>query len=112
MVRDASTSTARYPNTDGTVLGETPVGIEIDRFRGAKRIESLAAYPLQYHPEAAEMRGQLMACGRKFASLMGIHHQQYEGKAFYMDDEGDIVRRHVKGRVMVDAIGFQENKTN
>ncbi|KAK0648838.1 P-loop containing nucleoside triphosphate hydrolase protein [Cercophora newfieldiana] len=39
---------ARYLNTDGTVLGETTVGIEIDHFRGAKRIESLLAYPLQY----------------------------------------------------------------
>ncbi|KAK0628680.1 P-loop containing nucleoside triphosphate hydrolase protein [Bombardia bombarda] len=103
---------ARYLGTDGTVLGETTVGIEIDYFRGAKRIESLSTYPLQFHPEAAEVRGQLIACGRKFASLMGIHHQQYKGKAFYIDDEGDIVRRQVKGRVMVDAIGFQENKPN
>jgi hypothetical protein len=103
---------ARYLDTDGTVLGETTVGIEIDHFRGAKRIERLSVYPLQYHPEAAEIRGQLIACGRKFASLMGIHHRQYEGKAFYIDDEGDIVRRNVRGRVMVDAIGFQENKPN
>lgn len=88
------------------------MGIEIDRFRGAKRIKTLSAYPLQYHPEATEVRGQLIACGRKLAFLIGIHHQQYKGKAFYIDDEGDIVRRHVKGRVMVDTIGFQENKPN
>ncbi|KAK3370958.1 P-loop containing nucleoside triphosphate hydrolase protein [Lasiosphaeria ovina] len=77
---------ARYLDTDGTVLGETPVGIEIDLFRGAKRIETLSGYPL----------GQLI----------------YEGKAFYIDDEGDTIRRYVKGRVIVDAIGFQENKPN
>ncbi|KAK3374292.1 hypothetical protein B0T24DRAFT_679653 [Lasiosphaeria ovina] len=96
---------ARYLNTDGTVLGETPVGIEIDHFRGAKRIESLSAYPLQYHPKAAEMRGQLIAYGHKFASLMGIHHQQYEGKAFYIDDEGDIIRRHVKDQANGLTVG-------
>ena len=39
---------------------------------------------------------------------MDIHHRQYEGKAFFINDKGEIVGRHVKGRIMVDAIGFQE----
>ncbi|KAK0710264.1 hypothetical protein B0T26DRAFT_755352 [Lasiosphaeria miniovina] len=51
------------------------------------------------------MRGQLIACGHKFASLMGIHHQQYEGKAFYIDDEGDIIRRHVKDQANGLTVG-------
>jgi hypothetical protein len=103
---------ARYLNTDGKVLGEATAGIEIDRSRGARRIELLPAYPLQYHPEQDKVREELIHCGRKFASLMGLHHRQYEGKAFFIDDEGEIVGQYVKGRIMVDAICFQEHKPN
>lgn len=41
---------------------------------------------------------------------MGIHHRQYEGKAFFLNDKRKIVGRHVRGRIMVDANGFQEKK--
>lgn len=43
---------------------------------------------------------------------MGTRHRQYEGKAFFIDDEGEIVSRYVKSRIMVDAICFQEHKPN
>jgi len=102
----------RYLNTDGKVLGEATAGIEIDRFRGTKRIELLPAYPLKHHPEQDKVREDLIEYGRKFVSLMGSHHRQYEGKAFYIDDEGEIVSRYVKGRIMVDAVCFQEHKPN
>jgi hypothetical protein len=102
----------RCLNSDGRVLGETTVGIEIDIFRGARRIELLSAYPLEYHPEPDTTRRQLIEYGRQYVSLMGIHHRQYEGTAFYFDDEGEIVRRYIQGRIMVDAMCFQENKPN
>lgn len=102
----------RCLNSDGRVLGETTVGIEIDIFRGAKRIELLSVYPLECHPEPDTTRRQLIQYGREYVSLIGIHHRQYDGTAFYIDDEGEIVRRYIQGRIMVDAICFQENKPN
>lgn len=102
----------RCLSSDGRVLGETIVGIEINIFRGAKRIELLSAYPLEYHPEPDTTRRQLIECGREYVSLTGIHHRQYEGTAFYIGDEGEIICRYVQGRIVVDAICFQENKPN
>lgn len=41
---------------------------------------------------------------------MGIHHRQYEGKAFFINEKGIIIGRFVRGRIMVDAVGFQESR--
>jgi len=99
-----------YLNSDGKALGEATTGIKIPIFRGAKRIQHLPAYPLQYHAEKETVRRELIRCGRDFVSLMGIHYRDYEGKAFFINDKGIIVGRHVRGRIMVDAIGFQESR--
>jgi hypothetical protein len=100
----------RYLNSDGKSLGEATAGIKIPIFRGTRRIEHLQAYPLQYHAEQGRVRQELVRCGRNFVSLMGIHHRQYNGKAFFVNEKGEIVGRYAKGRIMVDAIGFQECK--
>jgi hypothetical protein len=102
----------RYLNSNGKILGEVTTGIKIPYFRGTKQIEHLRAYPLRYHADKDKVRKELIQCGRTFVSLIGIHHRQYEGKAFFIDDEGEIVARHVKGRIMVDAICFQERMPN
>ncbi|KAI8956826.1 hypothetical protein F5Y11DRAFT_364727 [Daldinia sp. FL1419] len=102
----------RYLGSDGKSLGEVTTSSSIAVFRGAMRIELLPAYPLQYHPEAKEIRNQLVDVGRKFVSLLGIHHRQYTGRAFDIDDEGEIVASHVDGRIMIDSACFHENKPN
>ncbi len=38
---------------------------------------------------------------------MGICHRQYNGKAFYIRND-EIVSRHIDGKIMVDAICFQQ----
>jgi len=102
----------RFLASNGNVLGEVTTGLRIPYFRGANRIELLAAYPLQYHLEKDETRKELIQCGRKYVDLMGVHHKKYLGRAFDYDDEGEIAARHVEGRIMVDAVCFQESKPN
>jgi len=83
----------RYLNSEGKALGEAITGIKIPIFRGAKQIQHLPAYPFQYHAEKEKVRQELIRCGRDFVSLMGVHHRQYEGKAFFINDKGIIVGR-------------------
>jgi hypothetical protein len=54
-----------------------------------------------------EMTQQLMACGRKFCSLLGTHHQKYQGVAFYMH-KGTPIQIPVNSRIMVDHGIFRE----
>lgn len=102
----------RYLGSDGKALGEVTSSSSIPIFRGATRIDLLPAYPLQYHPEKEDIRSQLEECGRRFVSLLGIHHQQYKGRAFDYDEDGNIVAYHVEGNIMVDSECFQENMPN
>ncbi|KAH8878683.1 hypothetical protein GQ53DRAFT_82027 [Thozetella sp. PMI_491] len=103
---------SRYIGSDGKVLGEVTTSSAIPIFRGERRIDSLTAYPLQYHPEKDDIRKQLEECGRKYVSLLGIHHRKYTGKAFDYDEKANIVALHVEGNIMVDFECFHENMPN
>jgi hypothetical protein len=58
---------ARNFDYDGKVFGEATVKIAIEKFRGAKPIDLLEAFPLQYH----RIMRSLIDCGRIFVSLIG-----------------------------------------
>ena len=73
-----------YVDFDGKAFGETSVALAILKFRGIKRINTLDAFPLEYHSNKTRVKANLAECGRKFVSLMGVHHRQYRGDAFYM----------------------------
>ena len=103
---------SRYLGSDGKVLGEVTTSCSIPIFRGATRIDLLPAYPLQYHPEKDDIRKLLEECGRKYVSLLGIHHRKYQGRAFDYDDKGQIVALYVEGNIMVDFDCFYENMPN
>jgi hypothetical protein len=99
----------RFLGSDGKIFGESTNRIKIPHFPGARRIDFLPAYPLRYHHNYDEMFRELVENGRRFISLHGSHHLQYQGFAFFFDDEGEIVKRHVDGRIMVDPVGFREH---
>jgi hypothetical protein len=101
----------RYRDFDGKELGDVSVELQIPEFRGARSIGLLEAYPLQYHSAFANVRAGLVENGRKFVHLMGSHHRQYSGTAFYMD-RGQPVEFNVDGRVMIDAEFFRKINPN
>ena len=96
---------------DGQVFGETSINLAIAKFREKKRISTLNAYPLQYHSYEKEMRAHLVACGRKFVSMLEVHHRHCQGKAFYMKD-GEAVTVSVDSRIMLDAAFFRKMNPN
>ncbi|KAH7153745.1 P-loop containing nucleoside triphosphate hydrolase protein [Fusarium sp. MPI-SDFR-AT-0072] len=99
----------RFLGTDGKIFGEATNKIKIPHFPGARRIDFLPAYPLRYHHNYDEIFRELVENGRRFISLHGSHHLQYRGFAFFFNDEGEIVKRHVDERIMVDPVGFREH---
>ena len=101
----------RYLDSDGAVFGEVSTALGIAKFAGVKRIATLDAFPLAYHPRRNEMRAGLVARGRRFVTLLGVHHLQYHGNAFYMQ-KGELVEVPVKSLIMVDAAFFRENNPN
>ena len=58
-------------------IGRVQHKIMIAPFKGTVRIDSLDAYPLDYHPQAAFIRKSLIARGQKWLSLGGVAHKDY-----------------------------------
>jgi hypothetical protein len=100
-----------YVDFDSKVFGETFIELAVLKFRGTKRISSLDAFPLAYHPNKDKVKVRLVECGWKFVSLMGVHHRQYRGDAFYMR-KGQPIKVPVNSRFMIDAVYFREANPN
>ena len=96
---------------DGHLFGESRVMVPLEKFRGTKKIPLLEAFPLRHHPRREAVVQQLVSCGRKFVELVGCHHRECHGPAFFMQKEGPLPVQ-VDGRVTVDAELFrQQNPT-
>jgi hypothetical protein len=101
----------RYRDFNGTVFGETTIELQISKFAGSKRIETLTAFPFAYHPRQLAVEAELVECGQKFIKLMGTHHCHCTGKSFYMTKNGPS-RVQIDGRIIVDAAFFREMNPN
>lgn len=98
----------RYFDFDGKVFGEVLDRLPIEKFHGAKRIDTLEVFPLAYHRSRDDLKKYLLECGQKFREMRGSHHVHYQGKAFFQSPDG-IIRIPVKSRIMIDAALFRRN---
>lgn len=65
----------------GTRFGFVRTQAAINDFDGVEKINSLSAFPIQYHPDPEGLTASLLARARKWASLSGIHHMHCRGTA-------------------------------
>ncbi|KAL7275470.1 hypothetical protein RUND412_001577 [Rhizina undulata] len=100
-----------YVDYDGKNFGKASAVLEIDEFRGSRRIDSLGVFPLAYHEDEETMRENLIQRGRKFGSLKGMHYKCYKGLAFFKRKRG-VIRVNVNGRIMVDPSTFRKINPN
>ncbi|KAF9457884.1 hypothetical protein BDZ94DRAFT_1227214 [Collybia nuda] len=86
-------------------IGRIQTTILLRHFKGTVNIQSLDAYPIKYHPDEKKLREILLQRGKKWVSLIGIHHRQYDGVAA---DHFSGMKHSVKGRIMVDRAMFRK----
>lgn len=104
--------TGKYFDYDGVNFGMGEIQTEIPAFRGVKKIASLPCFPLKYHPHKERIVQFLISRGQKFVSLAGMHYKFAEGWAFVKRCNFGVMRRHVRGRVMVDPANFRRINAN
>lgn len=75
--------------------------IEVEEFKGPRKISNLACYPLKYHKDSDAMKKQLIERGKKFVSLKGMQYKFHKGMAFYKKKR-QYIKVNINGRVMVD----------
>jgi hypothetical protein len=118
----------KYLEYDGKSFGLGDHQVQIQAFKGHKKITSLAAYPLKYHkdPEVSSsfpvmikldtdisqgIREQLINRGKKFVALQGMNYRLQKGIA-YMKHKNNVVRFNISGRVMIDPAIFRRINPN
>ncbi|KAF2813036.1 P-loop containing nucleoside triphosphate hydrolase protein [Mytilinidion resinicola] len=70
---------AEHLISNGAELGYVRKDFRIPRYEGYKALTELKTFPLQYHPDCERVKRDLLARGKKYVSLQGIHHSMYEG---------------------------------
>ncbi|KAF4966575.1 hypothetical protein FSARC_5817 [Fusarium sarcochroum] len=103
----------KYFEFDGKRFGHGNLSVEMEEFQGAKKITSLACYPLQYHQNEEKLRSDLIERGKKFVSLSGVHYKSYQGIAFMKRKKGVVMKFNIQpSRVMIDPTIFRRINPN
>jgi hypothetical protein len=90
------------PMTNTVGVGRVQSIINLSYFKGTTKITSLDAFPIEYHPDR-ELGRALIERGRKWLSLVGIHHKEYNGVAA-LKCEDKILKHHVWSRSFIYCI--------
>lgn len=91
----------RYLEYDGKTFGMGTMEVEVEQFKGPRKISSLACYPLKYHKDSELLKEQLIERGKKFVGLKGMNYRFHKGMGFYKKKR-QIIKVNINGRVMVD----------
>ncbi|OAX79786.1 hypothetical protein ACJ72_05891 [Emergomyces africanus] len=91
----------RYLEYDGKSFGLGTMSVEVESFKGSRKISSLACYPLKYHRDPEGLKAKLVERGKKFVALQGVNYRFHKGMAFYKKRRS-IIKVNINGRVMVD----------
>ncbi|KAG1745714.1 P-loop containing nucleoside triphosphate hydrolase protein [Suillus lakei] len=102
---------------DGNTFGIAQEPIEIDAFRGSRKIYELPVFPLQFYHDQDALREHAIQRGRKFAGLMGHTYGEISGPALRevitaKEDKVQFRKFNTYGRVMIDPAGFRVFQPN
>ncbi|EMC96833.1 hypothetical protein BAUCODRAFT_122792 [Baudoinia panamericana UAMH 10762] len=101
----------KYLEYDGKAFGYGDFEVDVDAFKGPRKITSLATYPLKYHKEPEAIRKQLVARGERFVNMEGMQYRFHKGLAF-MKKKRQVARININGRIMVDPGTFRRINPN
>ena len=101
----------KYLEFDGKSFGMGTMEVEVESFKGPRKITSLACYPLKYHKDPEGIRKTLKERGEKFTQLAGMQYKFCKGLAFYKKKR-QVVKVNIDGRIMVDARTFRRIAPN
>ncbi|KAI0325822.1 P-loop containing nucleoside triphosphate hydrolase protein [Cubamyces sp. BRFM 1775] len=108
---------AKAENDAPPTFGYAGLGrvIDVPRFKGAKKISTLVAYPIQYYSGPGGVEGlkeRLIQRGKKWAEVAGgMHHVAYRGLAFKFKERA-YVKSSVNSRIMIDRKTFADTVPN
>ncbi|KAM3420591.1 hypothetical protein BST61_g3853 [Cercospora zeina] len=100
-----------FVDFDGEDFGTRIGGQFVAAFSGAERIDRLEAFPMKFHSAPEDVQKQLVARGRRFEELAGMHFMRYASIALEHTPCG-LSRYNVDGRVVVDTKTYHRLNAN
>jgi hypothetical protein len=101
----------KYLEYDGKGFGFGDFEVDVDAFKGPRKITSLATYPLKYHAEPEKVKKQIIERGQKFIEMEGMHYKFHKGMAFQKKKKS-VLKININGRVMIDPATFRRVNAN
>ncbi|KAK1232480.1 hypothetical protein PQX77_004382 [Marasmius sp. AFHP31] len=92
--------------------GKVQSTIVLPDFKGTIPMHELDAYPLKYHKDCHTIKERVLARGKGWVDLIGVHHKEFDGIGVFKNEHGKILRHVVKGRMMVDRATFKRFNPN
>ncbi|KAG0704003.1 P-loop containing nucleoside triphosphate hydrolase protein [Suillus ampliporus] len=101
---------------DGNTFGIAQEPIEIDAFKGTRKIYELPVFPLRFYRDQDALREHAIQRGRKFAGLAAHAYGEISGPALSevvtAQDKIQFRKFNTYGRVMIDPAGFRVFQPN
>jgi hypothetical protein len=101
----------RYLEYDGKHFGLGNISVDVDAFKGPRKITSLDVYPFSYLKDAEKTRQELIERGSKFVGFQGMNYRAHKGLA-YMKVKKHVAKVNINGRVMIDPAIFRRINPN
>ena len=89
--------------THTVMVGKVQTVVHLKPIRGTVKIDSLDAYPIKFHPNETELRETITKRGKKWVSLIGVHHKEFDGVAA-VKNSGSLTRHNVGLLCFLDGI--------
>lgn len=101
----------KYMEYDGKGFGYGEFEVDVDSFKGPRKITSLSAYPIKYHKDPAGVKKQIISRGEKFVNMEGMQYRSHKGLAF-MKKKKAVLKININGRVIIDPATFRRVNPN
>ena len=101
----------KYLEYDGKGFGYGDFEVDIESFKGPRKITSLTTYPLKYHKNPDAVKKQIIDRGEKFVAMEGMQYKFMKGMA-YMKKKKQILKININGRAMIDPATFRRVNPN
>lgn len=102
---------ADFVDYDGDRLGTRRIELAVPKYTGTRELSELSTIPLDLLDDAADLREELIARGRRFEGYVGQHFLRYDGIAIKKTNQG-YMRFTVTGRVMIDCKTYHRLEPN
>jgi hypothetical protein len=102
----------RFVDWDGSRFGTNKCNVKISTYSGTRKINTLAAFPLDFHAEKEELRQRLLERGAKVEQLAGSHYRAYKGVGWKLNAFGTKDKFNIDGRIVIDTYGWNRFNPN